>query len=69
MRPSVDLPQPDSPTRPTTSPSSTENDTSSTACTTSSAASAPSARDLAGEVERLHEALGDVLELEDLHSG
>ena len=42
MRPSVDLPQPDSPTRPTTSPRATVRSTSSTACTTSSRSPAPS---------------------------
>jgi len=33
QRPSVDLPQPDSPTRPSVSPARMSNDTSSTACT------------------------------------
>ncbi len=41
MRPSVDLPQPDSPTSPTTSPSPIASCTSSTACTTASCRPAP----------------------------
>ena len=69
-RPSVDLPQPDSPTRPTTSPAATVKSTSSTACTTSSRTFAPRRlRDARGEVERLHEALGDAAQLDQRRAG
>ena len=72
MRPSVDLPQPDSPTRPTTSPSPIARLTSSTARTTSSLSPAPEqVGDLLGRVERLDEALRDAVELDDgrAHAG
>ena len=66
MRPSVDLPQPDSPTRPTTSPAPIARLTSSTARTTCSLQPAPNRLAIfSAEVERLHEALRDVVERED----
>ena len=65
MRPSVDLPQPDSPTRPTTSPSFTaEGDVVHGVHDFVGDVGAERARDLPRQIERLHEALGDVLELE-----
>ena len=63
--PSVDLPQPDSPTRPTTSPLRMARSTSSTACTTSSRhLRAEPLGDAAGEVELLREAAGDAAQLD-----
>src|SRR5262245_22090407 len=44
-RPTVDLPEPDSPTRPSVCPDSTSNDTPETACTVERTARTPS-RDL-----------------------
>ena len=69
MRPSVDLPQPDSPTRPTTSPLAIARSTPSTACTISSRRPAPRRCAMrAGKVERLDEALRNAARLDDRHS-
>jgi hypothetical protein len=65
MRPSVDLPQPDSPTRPTTSPSRTCRSTRSTAWTTSSRMPAPKALAIRPPRRAPCEALRDALELDD----
>ena len=67
MHPRVDLPQPDSPTRPTTSPSPTLMSTESTTTATSSCTFAPRRpATLAGTVKELDEMLGELAQLEEL---
>ena len=66
MRPSVDLPQPDSPTRPTTSPLATARSTLIDGVHRLLAhVGAELAGDAAGEIGLAHEALGQAAALDD----